>query len=80
MLGEAVARQTLWQGTQARGLSTGRPAKLNTATRAGAAQQVKEARSPNRSPLSSASAALRCTGELRKHCEGSAAELAGHQG
>jgi hypothetical protein len=42
---------------QARGLPAGRPAKLNATTCAGAAQRIGTARSPNRSPPTSASAA-----------------------
>ncbi len=47
---------------EARGLPTGRPAKLYAATRAGAAQRIKASAIPNRSPPTSASAAPGCTG------------------
>ena len=54
----------------ARGLPTGRPAKLNATTRARAAQRIRTARSPNRPPLTSASAAPRCAGSYARNREG----------
>ena len=54
--------RTVAEAKEARGLPTGRPAKLNATTRAGAAQRIKAGAIPGRSPPSSASAAPRCTG------------------
>lgn len=65
---------------EARGLLTGRPAKLNATTRAGAAQQIKDGAIPEQVAAELSVSRSTLYRELRKHREGATAELVGQEG
>jgi DNA invertase Pin-like site-specific DNA recombinase len=65
---------------QARGLPTGRPAKLNPTTRAGAAQQIGDGAIPGQVAADLGISRSTLYRELRKHREGAAAERAVREG
>ncbi|MGW6521676.1 helix-turn-helix domain-containing protein [Streptomyces sp. NPDC054962] len=64
---------------EARGLPTGRPAKLNATTRAGAAQRIKDGAIPEQVATELGVSRSTLYRELRKHREG-AAEPVGQEG
>ncbi|MFI5634720.1 recombinase family protein [Streptomyces sp. NPDC051664] len=65
---------------QARGLPTGRPAKLNATTRAGAAQRIKDGAIPEQVAADLGVSRSTLYRELRKHRESAAIEHAGQDG
>jgi DNA invertase Pin-like site-specific DNA recombinase len=65
---------------QARGLPTGRPAKLNATTRAGAAQRIKDGAIPEQVAAELGVSRSTLYRELRKHREGATAEPVGQEG
>jgi DNA invertase Pin-like site-specific DNA recombinase len=65
---------------EARGLPTGRPAKLNATTRAGAAQRIKDGAIPEQVAAELGVSRSTLYRELRKHREGAAAEPVGQEG
>ncbi|MFD7057727.1 helix-turn-helix domain-containing protein [Streptomyces mirabilis] len=65
---------------EARGLPTGRPAKLNATTRAGAAQRIKDGAIPEQVAAELGVSRSTLCRELRKHREGAAAEPVGQEG
>ena len=65
---------------QARGLPTGRPAKLNATTRAGAAQRIGDGAIPEQVAADLGVSRSTLYRELRKHREGAIAERVGREG
>ncbi|ARE79434.1 hypothetical protein B6R96_36005 (plasmid) [Streptomyces sp. Sge12] len=65
---------------EARGLPTGRPAKLNATTRAGAAQRIKDGAIPEQVAAELGVSRSTLYRELRKHREGAIVEQAGREG
>lgn len=65
---------------EARGLPTGRPAKLNATTRAGAAQRIKDGAIPEQVAAELGVSRSTLYQELRKHREGAAVEPVGQEG
>lgn len=65
---------------QARGLPTGRPAKLNATTRAGAAQRIGDGAIPEQVAADLGVSRSTLYRELRKHREGAIAERVAREG
>ncbi|MCX4574257.1 recombinase family protein [Streptomyces sp. NBC_01571] len=65
---------------QAHGLPTGRPAKLNATTRAGAAQRIKDGAIPEQVAAELAVSRSTLYRELRKHRESATAEQVAQEG
>lgn len=65
---------------EARGLPTGRPAKLNATTRAGAAQRIKEGAIPEKVATELGVSRSTLYRELRKHRESAVIRHVGHGG
>jgi len=76
MLGRAAGARAAKQGC---GLPTGRPAKLNATTRAGAAQRIGDGAIPEQVAADLGVSRSTLYRELRKHREGAVAERVGRK-